>query len=210
MLLEVGKTYEDTCGNIVHIYEKRYGAFNKAYFYGDHPEKRDYSTEEYLELEECDQQSYKFYPDGKCYGDQDYNLIKLVEDQKKFQPNSNEESYNMNSLTNIFSEVAKEGVKDGSSLAVSKKLTALVKKKLGKNYPAFFKTPMGQSIEQILIPMLLVSLCEVAPQIPQCEKLKTAGHHALRAAISVNMQTIIEDIMPMIDQLSKLVNEEEG
>jgi len=52
------------------------------------------------------------------------------------------------------------GVQIKSGADAAKAIVAVVKKKLGKNYPAFLQTPWGEQLAPAVIPMLIIAYVE--------------------------------------------------
>lgn len=111
----------------------------------------------------------------------------------------------LSNVLNSMSEAGREGAKDGAASAAMVKATQILKKKLGKSYPAFFKTEIGKIVESALVPALLMSASEAFPQLPHSETIKDVAAHALRGSVSKNTDEAITALLPLFEGVGAVI-----
>ena len=140
------------------------------------------------------------YSDGS---EHDYDLVTLIADTEEEEYVTHENPFN--ALLAFATESAQEGAKDGASAAATKKATQILKKKLGKNYPAFLKTEFGQVVEAALVPAILFLAAEMFPQLPYSDEIKEVAGHSLRGSVSSNTEAAIEQLIPLFEGVGAVI-----
>ena len=144
----------------------------------------------------------------------EYDLVRFIRRGGAQEPTKETESVMdignpLENLLGFVTESAKEGAKDGAATAATTKATQIIKKKLGKNYPAFFKTELGAIIESIGVPALLFLIAEMFPQLPHSEKVREVAGHALRGTTSKHTDAAIEALLPLFEQVGAAIDRAE-
>jgi hypothetical protein len=97
----------------------------------------------------------------------------------------------------------KEGLKTHSATKAARKVVAAVKKQLGKNYPAFFSTELGKSVEA---PVVCYLVHEAAGRFdfPGNSKIRTLAGYALQGCSSDLADLVSKFAGPLVGDLGGL------
>jgi len=105
-------------------------------------------------------------------------------------------------MSNVQDHV-KRGLVIHSSEQAARKVVALVKKHLGKKYPAFFSTDLGKSIEA---PLVCTLIHEAASRfaLPGGDNIKQLAGYALEGCSSDLAQIATKYLGPLVGDLGGL------
>jgi hypothetical protein len=118
-----------------------------------------------------------------------------------------EEMTTTKKTTTAVKDSMKAGAKLAAASTANKKLTALVKKWLGKSYPAFFKSGMGKQLEPVLVPMLVHLLAGHFETLPHREKVAAVAELAMTAAAKDGLEPLLASLTPMLEDIAAISTE---
>lgn len=112
----------------------------------------------------------------------------------------------MNTETTIdtMKAAAIDGAKIAASRAVNQKLCDVVRKQFGDQYPEFFKTPLGRSMESFLIPSLVHLAAENIPGFPAAENVQAVASLAMIAGAEDATGVLLASFLPVAEELANL------